>query len=156
MKYIILSMLVFLVTLSAQELRIKANKFSADEQKGISTFEGNVRIKKSMDELNASKVIIYTDKRHKPIKYIADGGVSFYINTKDGAIYQGHAQKVLFKPQIKEYYFYNDVYLSQVDNTKVIIGNEVVLKLVEGKAYATGKDKEPVIMIFNIPESEEK
>jgi lipopolysaccharide export system protein LptA len=156
MKFIVFYFLFFVITLSAQELRVKANKFSADENKGISIFEGNVNIKKSSDELNASKVIIYTNKKHKPTKYVADGKVSFYIKTKNGSIYKGHAQKVIFKPKEKEYYFYKDVYLSQVDDTKVIIGDEVVLKVEKGKAYATGKKKEPVIMIFNIPESKDK
>ncbi len=155
MKYIVISILLFAVALLSEELKIKANKFSADEKSGISIFEGDVNIVKGIDELNASKVIIYTDKKHKPIKYIANGGVSFYISTKKSSVYRGHAQKVIYKPVEKEYHFYKDVYLSQVDEKKEIIGDEVVLKTTEGKAYAKGKINGPVIMIFNIPDSEE-
>ncbi len=156
MKYIILSTALFAVTLLAQELKIKANAFSADEKSGISIFEGDVNVVKGRDELNASKVTIYTDKKHKPTKYVADGGVSFYINTKNSSIYRGHAQKVIYKPKEKEYHFYKDVYLSQVDEKKEIIGDEVVLKTTEGKAYAKGKKSGPVIMIFDIADREEK
>jgi lipopolysaccharide export system protein LptA len=137
------------------ELRIKADSFNADDKKGLSVFEGNVNIQKYKDEINASKVIINTDKKHKPTRFEADGNVSFHIQTKEGAIYVGHSQKIIYAPKKKEYYFYNDVYLSQVDKKKVIQGDEVILQIVDGKAYAKGKKSEPVIMIFEIPENEE-
>ena len=48
------------------------------------------------------------------------------------------------------------MYLRQLDEKKEIIGNEVVLKTIEGKAYAKGAKSEPVIMIFKMPQDEEK
>ena len=155
MNYILLITLLIL-SVNAQELKIKANNFSADEKSGVTYFEGDVRIIKHLDELNASKVVIYTDKEHKPTKFEVDGNVSFSITTKDKSIYRGKAQKVVYIPKTKEYYFYKDVYLSQLDEKKEIIGDEVVLKTIEGKAYAKGKKTGPIIMIFDIPENEEK
>jgi len=155
MKYIILFTLLF-SSVFAKELIVKANSFKADEKAGLSVFEGNVHIVKEFDELNASKLTIFTNEKHEPTKYIALGDVSFTIITKIGAIYKGVAQKVIYKPSTKEYYFYKDVYLKQVDEKKEIIGNEVVLDTLSGKAYAKGKQSGPVIMIFNIPEEEEK
>lgn len=35
---------------------------------------------------------------------------------------------------------------------KEIIGEEVILKSIEGKAYAKSAKNEPVIMIFELPE----
>jgi lipopolysaccharide export system protein LptA len=58
-------------------------------------------------------------------------------------------------PTIKEYHFFTDVHLKQIDERKEIIGDEVVLKTIEGKAYAKGATKEPVIMIFKMPEEKE-
>ena len=155
MKYIILFTLL-LSSLFAKELIVKANSFKADEKAGLSVFEGNVHIIKERDELNASKLTIFTNQEHEPTQYIAIGDVSFTIVTKNGALYKGMAQKVIYKPSAKEYYFYKDVYLKQVDEKKEIIGNEVVLNTISGKAYAKGEQSGPVIMIFNIPEEEEK
>lgn len=143
---------IFLVgSLFSQELKIKANLFNADQKAGISIFEGNVNIIKGSDELNASKVTVYTDVNQKPTKFIAEGDASFYIKTLDGSLYRGKAQKVIYIPNKKEYYFYKDVHLKQINEKKEIIGEEVVLKTIDGKAYAKGAKKEPVIMIFNLP-----
>ena len=149
MKYLVVLMVLF-ASLVAQELKIKANEFTTDEKKGISVFTGEVDITRSSDELKASKVTVYTDKQHQPTKFIAIGNVSFKITTQDGAKYEGKAQKTIYNPIKKEYYFYKNVYLKQIDNKKEIIGDEVVLKTIDGQAYAKGAKKEPVIMIFEI------
>ena len=156
MKQIIITIFFLTITLFAQELKIKSNFFSTNQNSGISEFKGDVKITKDADEINASIVTIYSDKDQKPTKFIASGNVSFSIETIDGSVYQGRAQKVVHIPNKKAYYFFKDVYLRQVNENKEIIGEEVVLKTDEGKAYAKGAEKEPVIMIFNIPNKEEK
>jgi len=154
----LLSLLILLLTSSliSQEIKVKANQFNADEKKGISIFEGNVNIIEGNDELNASKVIIFTDKNHEPIKFEATGNVSFNIITDDGSVYQGTSEKVVYLPKKKEYHFLKNVHLNQIDEKKEIHGEEVVLKIVEGKAYAKGLKSEPVIMIFNMPDKKEQ
>jgi lipopolysaccharide export system protein LptA len=136
--------------LFSTELHIKANSFNADENTGISIFTGDVNIIKNTDELNASKVTVYTDKQNQPTKFIAIGNVSFFIETQNKATYRGKAQKVVYFPIKKEYQFFKDVHLQQINEKKEIIGDEVVLKTIEGKAYAKGVNKEPVIMIFKL------
>ena len=153
--FIILSFLLISVLIS-QELKIKANKFSADEKAGISIFQGDVSIMKGSDELNASKVTVFTNKKHQPTKYIANGNVSFKIKTKKGSRYEGVAGKVIFLPMAKEYHFFKDVYLKQVDEKKEILGDKVILNITKGKAYAEGIKTEPVIMIFDIPKEKEQ
>jgi lipopolysaccharide export system protein LptA len=150
MRYKIVFGLLVTSILGANELQIKANSFNADENTGLSVFSGNVNIKKQNDELNASTVSVYTNKNNEPIKYVAVGNVSFVIQTKQASIYRGEAGKVIYMPETKEYHFFKNVHLRQVDQKKEIIGDEVVLKTVEGKAYAKGVKSEPVIMIFNI------
>ena len=154
MKYIVILVLIN-IYINAQELKIQANSFSADEKSGISIFLGDVNILKHNDEINASKVTIYTDENNKPIKFIAQEKVSFYIETKQKNIYMGKAEKVIFIPAEKEYHFYGNVHLLQVNEKKEIRGDEVLLNITEGKAYAKGFEREPVLMIFNIEESEE-
>ena len=141
-----------LTLLSAQELKVKANSFTSDQNTGVSVFSGNVNMIKANDELNASKVTIYVNKERKPTKFIAVGNVSFSITSKNGGVYKGVAGKAIYLPSKKEYYFYENVHLQQLNDKKEIIGDEVVLKTTDGKAYAKGLKKEPVIMIFNIDE----
>jgi len=156
MKFKLLALLLLVNFANASELQIKANSFNADENTGISVFNGNVSIQKEHDELNASKVVVYTNKKNEPIKFVANGKVSFMIETKQGAIYTGKAEKVIYLPNKKEYHFFKNVHLKQLDDKKEIIGDEVLLNTIEGRAYAKGVQSEPVIMIFNIKEKEEK
>lgn len=142
------------MSLFAEELKIKADEFDSDQKKGISIFSGNVSITKQNDELNASEVTIYTDAERKPMKFVAVGDVFFTITTEDGSRYEGKAQKAIYDSVKKEYYFYQNVYLKQLNEKKEIIGDEVVLKTIEGKAYAKGAKKEPVIMIFDLKDSD--
>lgn len=143
-------------TLFSQELKVKAKLFNADQKKGLSVFEGDVNIIRGSDELNASKVTIHTNANQEPTKFVAEGDASFSIQTLEGALYNGKAQKVVYLPQEKEYHFFKEVHLKQINDKKEIIGEEVVLKTIEGKAYAKGAEKEPVIMIFNMPEDSNK
>lgn len=155
MRFFILFFFFIFGLIEAQELKIKADMFDADEKSGVSVFSGNVNIMKGDDELNASKVTVFINTERQPTKYIAEGDVSFSISTKKGAIYKGVAQKVIFAPLSKEYYFYKNVHLRQIDETKEIIGDEVVLKTLDGKAHAKGAKSEPVMMIFKMPKDQE-
>ena len=156
MKFKLLALLLLANFANASELQIKANSFNADENKGISIFKGNVSIKKEQDELNASKVTVYTNKKNEPTKFVANGKVSFVIQTQKGSTYNGKAGKVIYLPNKKEYHFFKNVHLRQLDDKKEIIGDEVLLNTIEGKAYAKGAGLKPVIMIFNVKEKEEK
>lgn len=156
MKKIIISIILLISIGFAEELQVKSKTFHADRKIGVSIFKGDVNIIKGTDELNATKVTIYTDKEEQPIKFVADGNASFHIVTEDGSLYKGKSQKAIYLPNEKEYHFYEDVHLKQINEKKEIIGEEVILKTIEGKAYAKGAKKEPVIMIFNLPEDEKK
>ena len=89
----------------ANELRIKAKSFESDQKTGISVFSGDVNIIKGFDELNASKVTVYADENNKPIKFTANGNVSFKLKTQTGENYSGVSQKAIYKPLTKEYFF---------------------------------------------------
>lgn len=156
MKIKILLVSLFLSVLNAEELKIKAETFSADQKTGISIFSGNVNMIKESDELNASKVTVYLDKEQKPFKFLAEKDVSFVIKTEDGSHYSGKAQKVIYFPIKKEYHFFEKVNLKQLNDKKEIIGEEVILKTIEGTASAKGGKKEPVIMIFDLNNTTEK
>jgi len=155
MNNILLIVLFLTTSLFGAELKIKADSFRADQSNGVSVFSGNVNIIKSNDELNASQVTVFTDNKNQPTKFIAIGNVSFKIKTKENAEYEGTANKVIYKPLKKEYYFYENVLLKQINEKKEIEGDEVILNTVDGKAYAKGLEKKPVIMTFDIAEEKE-
>jgi len=143
--------------LLAEQVKILADSFSGNEKKGITVFQGNVKITKGSDELNASKVIVHTDDERKPQKYVAQGDVSFYIDLpENNATYKGDAGKVVYLPLKKEYQFYTNVHLYQLNTDRKIFGEEVILNTIDGNAKALGKAKAPVMMIFNIEDKKEK
>lgn len=156
MKSLIFLTIFLVLFLNSQELKIEAKLFTANEKDGISIFEGDVKIIKGTDEVNASKVTIYTDENKKPTKFMATGCVSFNITVHNGDVYSGKAGKIIYVPADKEYHFFENVHLKQMNEKKEIIGEEVVLNLEEGNAYAKGAKTEPIIMILNIPEKEKK
>jgi lipopolysaccharide export system protein LptA len=139
----------------AEELKITADFFESDEKKGITLFTGHVSILKGKDTLKANSVEIYTDAKKRPTKFIADGSVNFSIHASDNA-YKGTAQKAIFLPQIKEYHFYTDVKLTQLDSTNTIHGDKIIVNLNKGTAMAQGNAKKPVTMTFQINTDEEE
>jgi len=156
MKHLFLLTLFIFSSLQAEQLKVIANSFNGDEKTGITIFQGDVKIQKGSDELNASTVTIYTDAKRKPTKYIATGNVSFYIKTENKSIYKGKAGKAIFIPSKSEYHFYKDVHIEQLDEKKEINGEEVVINTVKGKARAKGGDNKPVVMTFEIEDKEDK
>lgn len=143
--------------LFAEQVKITADSFSGNEKKGITTFQGNVKIVKGNDELNASKVTVLTDKDRSPYEYKAEGSVSFYIDLPDNnTTYKGDAGKVVYLPLKQEYQFFTNVHLYQIGTNRKVFGDKVLLNAKDGNAKALGKDKTPVIMIFNIEDKKEK
>lgn len=156
MKHLYFLTFFLLISVEAEQLKIVANSFSGDEKSGTSVFRGEVRITKGSDELNASMITVYTDVKRKPTKYIAEGSVSFFIMTEDRSSYTGTAGKAIFVPAKKEYHFYENVHIQQLNEKKEINGEEVIISTVEGKARAKGGDTKPVIMTFEIEEEGKK
>ena len=107
------------------------------------------------DEINASKIIIYTNAERKPTRIVAEGDVSFVIETETGDSYAGKSQKAIIKPLEKSYHFFTDVHLRQLNRFKEINGDEVYVNTLKGTAVAKGADKKPVIMVFDIADKNE-
>lgn len=132
------------------ELKVVSDTFKGDQAKGVAVFSGNVRMTKGSDELNASKVTIYTNKENKPTKYVAEGDASFYLVTEQRETYRGKAQTVVYLPNESEYQFYKNVDLIRLDDYRRIKGEKVVVNTTHGQASAESAKDEPVIMIFTV------
>ncbi|MFZ2968155.1 MAG: lipopolysaccharide transport periplasmic protein LptA [Sulfuricurvum sp.] len=150
-KYVLLCVTLFVtVAWGGQELNVLSDNFKGDQSKGISVFTGKVRLTKGSDELNATKVTIYTDKARKPLKYIAEGNVSFYIVTEGGEKYKGVSQRAIYLPNESEYQFYTKVDLIRIDDFRRVKGDKVVVNENEGFANADSSGGEPVLMTFTL------
>jgi lipopolysaccharide export system protein LptA len=141
---------------SAEELKVISDNFKGDQQKGISIFTGNVKVTKGSDELNASKVTIYTDKENKPVKYFAEGDVSFYIVTEKQEKYRGKSQTAIYLPDESEYQFYTKVDLLRLDDYRRVKGDKVIVNTVQGNASAESTKNEPVVMTFTLEDKKSK
>lgn len=152
MKFILAILLTLVISSAdfANQLKVVADTFHGNNIKGISVFNGNVKITKGDDELNASNVVIYLNKLHKPTKMIATGAVSFFITTDNNASYKGKAHKVIYLPIQKEYQFFKNVHIWQINNKREIEGDKIVLNILTGQAVANGAKHSPVVMIFDL------
>lgn len=140
----------------AEELKVISESFKGDQQKGVSVFTGNVKVTKGSDELNASKVTIYTDKENKPTKYYAEGDVSFYILTEVGEKYKGKSQTAIYLPNESEYQFYKKVDLIRIDDYRRVKGDKVIVNTIGGNASAESTNNEPVVMTFTLEDKKSK
>lgn len=148
-KFIFIALLCAF-SLDAQELKVFSANFKADQSTGTSVFTGNVIVTKGLDELNASKVTIYTDSNRKPIKMVAEGDVSFYIVTELKEKYRGKSQRAVYLPNEKEYQFYTKVDLIRLDDFRRVKGDKVVVNTTYGHASADSAKNEPIMMVFTL------
>ncbi|MDP2077041.1 MAG: lipopolysaccharide transport periplasmic protein LptA [Sulfuricurvum sp.] len=153
MKIIIFISFLFLFTLYGEELKVLSENFRADQPKGVSIFTGKVVVTKGLDELNASKVTIYTDSNRKPTKMVAEGDVSFYIVTELNEKYRGKSQRAVYLPNEREYQFYTKVDLIRLDDFRRVKGDKVVVNTIHGHASADSANNEPVMMVFTLQDS---
>lgn len=155
MKQLLFFMTFWMLSLHAEELKIISDNFKGDQAKGLSVFTGNVKITKGKDELNASKVTIYTDASRRPVKYLAEGAVSFYLVTEMGEKYRGKAGTAIFMPNEKEYQFSKKVDLIRLDDYRRVKGDKVIVNTTSGYSSADSAGDEPVVMIFTLDDKKE-
>lgn len=149
MKLFILFSLI-LSSLFAAKLQIEGDSFERNQKKKVSSFTGNVKIKKDRDELNASKVLVYVDDNNRPVKYEAIGDVTFNVTTENNVTYSGRSQRLIFLPATKEYQFYKQVFIEEKATARTLSGEKIVLSMTSGNAKIAGKEKIPVRVTFEI------
>lgn len=140
----------------SEELKVISDNFKGDQQKGVSVFTGKVKVTKGFDELNASKVTIYTNSDNKPTKYLAEGDVTFYIVTEMNEKYRGKSQRAIYLPDANEYQFFQKVDLIRLDDYRRVKGDKVIVNTVLGDASAESANQEPVIMTFTLKDKQPK
>lgn len=142
-----------------QKLVIDAEQFEASDNKGISSFTGNVKIKMGKDKLNANKVDIYFVSQKGttvkiPSKYIATGNVDFELVTKLKH-YIGKGNKIIYSPSKQEYTVIGNGFLQEKNDNRKIYGDKIYVNQLTGEARVSGSEDKPVRFIINIQQGQE-
>ncbi len=145
-------LLVFALLLQAENIEITSKKFEASQKELISKFLGSVVVKRAQDRIEADEVVIYFNKKHKPIKIVAKGNVRFSIVDKNKKRYSGSAKQIIYFPNKKEYLLRGDVHIEQMPEKKKLFAQEIYLNLQSSKLNVQGSYNKPVKMIINIEE----
>lgn len=142
-----------------QKLVIDAEKFEASDNKGISSFTGNVKIKMGKDKLNANKVDIYFVNQKgsnvkTPSKYVATGNVDFELVTAQKH-YIGKGNKIIYSPSKQEYTVLGNGFLQEKNDNRKIYGDKIYVNQKTGEARVSGSEDKPVRFIINIQQGQE-
>ncbi|MCI7411396.1 lipopolysaccharide transport periplasmic protein LptA [Helicobacter bilis] len=121
----------------------------------VTTITGNVDIKKGSDRLFADKVIVYTDKARKPLKYEAIGNVRFSIITTDKRELKGKSNRLIYQVKQNEYRLYDNAFVEEIGKPNVLKGDEIVLSGSGEYANIVGKKKAPARVTFTLDKDDE-
>lgn len=119
------------------------------------TITGDVDIKKGSDRLFSDKVIVYTDKARKPIRYEAIGNVRFSIITSDKRELKGKANRLIYYVKQNEYRLYDNAFVEEIGKPNVLKGDEIVLSGNGDYANIVGKKRTPARVTFTLDKDEE-
>jgi len=147
LKYLIYFLIITL--LGASEVQVTADKFMANEAKGISTFTGSVHVIKEGDDLKADKVVINFDKDKKPTLYTATGHASVKMKIKDKR-YFAKGGILIYDPNLLKYTIKKNAFLQEIDTDKKVYGETIWVDQVRGYYEVDGKKNKPVKFIFKI------
>lgn len=148
---LIFLMLLFFNFLQAQQVEISADHFNADEKKMLSILTGHVLLKKGSDTIHAQKLTIFFDKKNHPIKYLAQGNITFNINTNEQS-FEGHAQKLLYNPSTQKYEVSGDAFIHEKKHNRKLYGETIMIDRISGESTIKGSKKRPVKFIFEVKE----
>lgn len=147
-------MLSSLLFVKADVIDIVAQNFKSVGN--ITTIEGNVRVKKGSDTLNANKVIVTTDSKRNPLNYEAIGEVRFTIITTDKRELKGKGNRLFYDVKKDEYKLYDNAIVQETGKPNILKGDEIVLSGDGSYANVVGKNHtKPARVIFSL-EKEEK
>ncbi|WP_026804606.1 lipopolysaccharide transport periplasmic protein LptA [Aliarcobacter lanthieri] len=138
----------------SETLVIDALDFKADDNKGISTFTGNVKVRMGEDKLNADKVDVYfeNDKNSKnkvATKYEATGNADFEVISKDKH-YVGKGNKIVYNPKKEEYTILGNGFVHEKNDDRKVYGDNIYINQLTGEAKVKGSENKPVKFIINV------
>ncbi|MBL6969808.1 MAG: lipopolysaccharide transport periplasmic protein LptA [Campylobacterales bacterium] len=137
------------------KLTIDAQNFSAEDQKNVIIFTGDVKMKRYKDIINANKLVINLKQLSKlntkkePVLYTATGDVYLEIVTTDKH-YKAKGQEVIYKPLENKYIISGDGYAEDIIGDKKLYGEKIYIDTITGEAKIDGSKKKPVRFIMQL------
>ncbi|RQD68997.1 organic solvent tolerance protein OstA [Campylobacter hepaticus] len=147
-RKIILFLACVSVVLGGQ-IEVKALNFYSDENKGESILSGNVEVIRGDDILNSEKLIIYTDKNRKPIRYEAMQNARFKIILKD-KIYKGSGDKFIYNVVQDVYEINGNAYINELSSNQKLYGDKIVIDRKANIYRVESKDQKPARFVFEL------
>ncbi|ECQ4163124.1 organic solvent tolerance protein OstA [Campylobacter jejuni] len=133
----------------ATQIEVKALNFYSDENKGESILSGNVEVIRGDDILNSEKLIIYTDKNRKPIRYEAMQNARFKIVLK-GKIYKGSGDKFIYNVIKDTYEINGPAYINELGSNQKLFGDKIIVDRKANIYRVESKDQKPARFVFDL------
>ncbi|EOH3077194.1 LptA/OstA family protein [Campylobacter jejuni] len=133
----------------ATQIEVKALNFYSDENKGESILSGNVEVIRGDDILNSEKLIIYTDKNRKPIRYEAMQNASFKIVLK-GKTYKGSGDKFIYNVTKDTYEINGHAYINELGSNQKLFGDKIIVDRKANIYRVESKDQKPARFVFDL------
>ena len=133
----------------ASKIEVSALNFYADENLGESILSGDVKIKKDKDILTSEKLIIYTNKNRKPIKYKATQNPQFSIYLKD-KLYKGSGDVFVYDVVKDVYEIQGNAFIYEITTNKKLYGEKIIVDRKKNTYQVQSDNKKPTRFTFEL------
>lgn len=148
-KFAISFVFLSLLCLNANQIEVSANEFKGDELSGRSVLSGNVLVKRDKDILRSEKLVIYTDKKRQPIKFVATGNANFELFLKDKA-YKGKGDEFIYHAKSDSYEIKGNAFIEELTTKKRLYGNTIFVDRKKQTYSISGSKDKPARFIFEL------
>jgi lipopolysaccharide export system protein LptA len=144
-----------------KQLTINAINFSAEDNKNLIIFNGDVKMNRIDDKLHSDKLIIKLKKVSKddnskePVRYIATGNVYLEIKTTNRH-YIAKGDKVIYKPKDNQYIILGNGYAEDKSDNRELYGDKIYINTITGEAKLDGSKKKPIRFIMELETKENR
>ncbi|MDR0407617.1 MAG: lipopolysaccharide transport periplasmic protein LptA [Campylobacteraceae bacterium] len=136
----------------AEHIEIDSESFFADEKNQLVEFVGNVTVTKGKDELNADKIVVYSNNSGQPFKYVASGNVyiKVFLNEKH---YNAGGNTLTYETKEQKYTLEGNAFLIETDTDRKVYGETIEANQINGTYSVKGKDSEPAKFVFQVEDT---
>jgi len=145
-------MLIFFVSFIFSEiLHITSKKFFYNSNELKSVFIGDVNATKGKDNILADRMIIYFNKNKKPIKYVAEGNVRFFLILDNNESLKGKCSKLTYNFLNENIILEGNVFVRKIETNESVSGDKLVINRKTKDIEVIG-NKKPVNIILKVEE----
>jgi len=141
----------FISILFSDILHITSKKFFYNSKDLKSVFIGDVNATKGKDNILANKMIIYFNKDKKPIKYVAEGNVKFFLVLDNNSSYKGKCNKLIYNFSNENIFLEGNVFVIKLETNESISGDKIIINRKNKNVEIIG-NKKPVNIVIKVNE----